>query len=76
METLSQTLQPAFFTFYNQNNNKNVKKAGDCVWQNIAVKFILLYDVSKKWKNILCAYYLIRILLQELFQSIVNMWQH
>ena len=34
----------AFFTFYKQNNNKNVKKAGNRVWQSIAVKFISLYN--------------------------------
>ena len=40
--TLCQTRSPAFFTFYKQNNNKIEKKAGDRVWQSIAVKFISL----------------------------------
>ena len=29
--TLCQTRSPVFFTFYKQNNNKNVKKAGDAL---------------------------------------------
>ena len=29
-----------FFTFYKQNNNKNVKKLGYSIWQSVAVKFI------------------------------------
>ena len=35
---------PAFFMFYKQNNNKNVKKAGNRIRQSVAVKFISLYN--------------------------------
>ena len=31
-----------FFTFYKQNNNKNVKKLDYRIWQSVAVKFIHL----------------------------------
>ena len=37
---LCQTQSPAFFTFYKQNNNKIVKKACDCIWQSVGIKFI------------------------------------
>ena len=43
MATLCQTWSPALFTFYKQNNTKNVKKTGNHVWQSVAVKFISLY---------------------------------
>ena len=43
---LCQMPSPAYFTFYKQNNNKNVKKAGDHIWQRVAVKFISLYTVA------------------------------
>ena len=39
MATLCQMWSPTFFTFCKQNNNKNPKKAGNCVWQSVvAVK--------------------------------------
>ena len=49
-ETLSQMQSPAFFTFYKQNNNKNVKKAGDRVWESVAVKFSS-WIISNRKKN-------------------------
>ena len=39
---LCQMQSPAFSTFYKENNNKNLKKAGNRVLQSVTFKFISL----------------------------------